>query len=192
VYQRNPPRDRDRSTTGLSPRGRGLLALTFGTLLSSQGAGAHRYSASRPVSGQLAKRYSAGLAVSNPEVWPAPPAHHSWPRNPRARRDGARPVRRSTGVRGVDNGRRAVAAESNPLPPLSRAPSLTLANGGGRARRHAGGGARTRTEPTSTATFPASVGRVDPRRPLGPSRPSTRTEPDAPPAARSPAGCPEV
>ena len=28
--------------TGLSPRGRGLLALTFGTLLSSQGAGAHR------------------------------------------------------------------------------------------------------------------------------------------------------
>ena len=56
-----------------------LLALTFGTLLSSQGAGAHRYWVSRPVSGQLAKRYSAGFAVSNPEVCPAPPAHHSWP-----------------------------------------------------------------------------------------------------------------
>jgi hypothetical protein len=48
----------------------GLLALTFGTLLSSQGAGAHRYRTSRSVSGQLAKRYSVGFAVSNPEVCP--------------------------------------------------------------------------------------------------------------------------
>jgi hypothetical protein len=54
--------------TGHSTRGRGLLALTFGTLLSSQGAGAHRYRTSRSVSGQLAKHYSAGFAVSNPEV----------------------------------------------------------------------------------------------------------------------------
>ena len=44
------------------------MALTFGTLLSSQGAGAHRYRTSRSVSGQLAKHYSAGFAVSNPEV----------------------------------------------------------------------------------------------------------------------------
>jgi hypothetical protein len=102
------------------PRGRGLLALTFGTLLSSQGAGAHRYRTSRSVSGQLAKHYSAGFAVSNPEVCRRTTrAHHSWPRNPRARRDGTRPVRRSTGVPGVEHGRRAVATESNPLPPLS-------------------------------------------------------------------------
>ena len=102
------------------PRGRGLLALTFGTLLSSQGAGAHRYWASRPFSGQLAKRYSAGFAVSNPEVWPHHP-HITLGRGIRGVGGmGARPVRRSTGVRGVEHGRRAVAVESNPLSPLSR------------------------------------------------------------------------
>jgi hypothetical protein len=96
------------------------LALTFGTLLSSQGAGAHRYWASRPVSGQLAKRYSAGFAVSNPEVWPHHP-HITLGRGIRGVGGmGARPVRRSTGVRGVEHGRRAVVVESNPLSPLSR------------------------------------------------------------------------
>ena len=96
------------------------MALTFGTLLSSQGAGAHRYWASRPVSGQLAKRYSAGFAVSNPEVWPHHP-HITLGRGIRGVGGmGARPVRRSTGVRGVEHGRRAVAVESNPLSPLSR------------------------------------------------------------------------
>src|SRR3569623_1383690 len=84
------------------PRTGLCLALTFGTLLSSQGADAHRYWTSRSVSGQLAKRYAVGFAVSNPEVWLSPTAHHSWPRNPRCLSDGARPVRRSTGVRGVD------------------------------------------------------------------------------------------
>jgi hypothetical protein len=47
------------------PRTGLCLALTFGTLLSSQGADAHRYWTSRSVSGQLAKRYSVGFAVSN-------------------------------------------------------------------------------------------------------------------------------
>ena len=160
VYQRNPPRDRGRSTTALSPRGRGLLALTFGTLLSSQGADAHRYWASRPFSGQLAKRYSAGFAVSNPEVWPHHP-HITLGRGIRGVGGmGARPVRRSTGVRGVEHGRRAVAVESNPLSPLSRTavrcPRRLSSTGAGRARRQAGGGARTRTKPTSTAAFHTS------------------------------------
>jgi hypothetical protein len=139
----------------------GLLALTFGTLLSSQGAGAHRYRASRPVSGQLAKRYSAGFAVSNPEVCPAPPAHHSWPRESAVSK-GWEPVLSGdqTGVRGVEHGRRAVAVESNPLSPLSRTAvrcrrrlsSRVAVEPTGRA----GGGARTRTKPTSTAAFRAS------------------------------------
>jgi hypothetical protein len=51
------------------PRTGLCLALTFGTLLSSQGADAHRYRTSRSVSGQLAKRYAVGFAVSNREVW---------------------------------------------------------------------------------------------------------------------------
>jgi len=144
----------------LSPRGRGLLALTFGTLLSSQGADAHRYWASRPFSGQLAKRYSAGFAVSNPEVWPHHP-HITLGRGIRGVGGmGARPVRRSTGVRGVEHGRRAVAVESNPLSPLSRTavrcPRRLSSTGAGRARRQAGGGARTRTKPASTAAFHTS------------------------------------
>ena len=136
-----------------------LLALTFGTLLSSQGAGAHRYRTSRSVSGQLAKHYSAGFAVSNPEVCrrttrPSLLAAES------AGSEGWSPSRRrSTGVRGVEHGRRAVAVESNPLPSLSGPRSGTIVDPRqrlGGARRHADGRARTRTEPTSTVIFSAS------------------------------------
>jgi hypothetical protein len=177
------------------PRGRGLLALTFGSLLSSQGAGAHRYWASRPVSGQLAKRYSAGFAVSNPEVWPHHP-HITLGRGIRGVGGmGARPVRRSTGVRGVEHGRRTVAVESNPLvaalPDRGPVPSSALAHGDDRARRQAGGGARTRTkEPRRPPSARVVIKPGRPAPTLRSSRPSTRT--GAPPAARTPAGCPEV
>jgi hypothetical protein len=46
----------------------GLLALTFGTLLSSQGADAHRRQPFGWSRGQPVSRYAAGFAVSNPEV----------------------------------------------------------------------------------------------------------------------------
>jgi hypothetical protein len=148
------------------------LALTFGTLLSSQGAGAHRYWASRPFSGQLAKRYSAGFAVSNPEVWP----HHPHITPGRGIRGvggmGARPVRRSTGVRGVEHGRRAVAVESNPLSPLSRTAVRC-------PRRLSSMGA---VEPTGKPAAEHGPGRNRPRRPhfARPERAGrTRADPEA-------------
>ncbi len=55
MYQRNSARNAHRPTRAeLAGRGapNGVLALTFGTLLSSQGADAHRITASRPFSGQ--------------------------------------------------------------------------------------------------------------------------------------------
>jgi hypothetical protein len=42
-----------------------LMALTFGTLLSSQGADAHRWDPFRPSRGQPRKHYSVGFAPSN-------------------------------------------------------------------------------------------------------------------------------
>jgi len=155
------------------------LALTFGTLLSSQGAGAHRYWASRPVSGQLAKRYSAGFAVSNPEVWPHHP-HITLGRGIRGVGGmGARPVRRSTGVRGVEHGRRTVAVESNPLSPLSRtavrcprrlSSTVAVAPAGRPAVEHGPGRNRPRWPHFAR---PERPGRPAPT--LRPSRPSTRT-----------------
>jgi hypothetical protein len=171
----------------------GLLALTFGTLLSSQGADAHRYWTSRSVSGQLAKHYSVGFVVSNPEVCPTPPAHHSSAAES-AGSEGMEPVpsggQPAFGALTTVGGRwQRSQIASAALPALP----LTLAYGGGRARRHAGGGARTRTEPTLTVIFVASQSnRTGPVPTLRPSRRPLGSEPDAPPAARTPTGCPEV
>ena len=47
-----------------------LMALTFGTLLSSQGADAHRLGPFGPFSGQPVQRYSVSFAPSNSGVLP--------------------------------------------------------------------------------------------------------------------------
>src|SRR3954470_15233380 len=62
---RDLERDRPRQTLT------GFLALTFGTLLSSQGSGAHQDRAFRPGLGATALTYPGGLRVSN--SFPAPP-----------------------------------------------------------------------------------------------------------------------
>jgi len=62
----------------ITPQSRtGLLALTFGTLLSSQGADAHLRQPFGWSRGQPVLRYAAGFAVSNPEVCRTTHTHDS-------------------------------------------------------------------------------------------------------------------
>jgi hypothetical protein len=129
---------------------------------------------------------------------PAPPAHSSEPRETR-RSEGWSPSCPAifiAVVRGVEHVRRAVAAESNPLPSLSRTvvrrPPLTHATGADGARRHAGGGARTRTRMWVTFTATpryerASWTRADPKVVTN----VRAVEPSATPAADAPPACPE-
>jgi hypothetical protein len=125
AHPKESPKQKTRTSHNDQPQppahGGKKTALTFGTLLSSQGADAHRFEPSGPSRGnshnvsRLASRCQTGVCVPH---HPPIPLDRGLTAGPRS---GARPVRRrSSGVRGVNHGRRAVAAESNPLPSLFR------------------------------------------------------------------------
>jgi hypothetical protein len=106
--------------TGLSPRGRGLLALTFGTLLSSQGADAHR-SKSLDLSRGNSLNVTRLVSRCQTRRLAAPPAPNPLDHGANRGSGGAGGPSRSvgsTGVRGENHVRRAAGAESNPLPAL--------------------------------------------------------------------------
>ena len=125
LYQRNLRRDlllATRKGPFTPVPGRGFLALTFGTLLSSQGSGAHQDRAFRPSLGATALTYLGGLRVSNSFPAPPPPratlsrdrgrgvCHAWWP--PRERPPSG--VRHSL-PGDVENIRQSVCASANRL-----------------------------------------------------------------------------
>jgi len=155
------------------------LALTFGTLLSSQGADAHR---SEPFSPSRGNSPNVTRLVPRCQTEVRVPHHPPIPLDrgePAGRRSGARPVRRSpSGGRGVDHVRSAVAAESNPLPlalpdrgpaPAARATTDPIRRSDARHRREAPSGDQHPTVVLNLAPAPdvpyaglRTAGRPDP------------------------------
>src|SRR3954453_20628263 len=163
---RDLERDRPRQTLT------GFLALTFGTLLSSQGSGAHQDQAFRPGLGATALTYLGGLRVSNslPALHPAREA----PPRPEPRRV-SRVVwppreRPPSGVRhslpgDVENTRQVLRRSANRLVSGLRrggGPSRGAGAGAGSGRRTAPSMARSERLRTgrSASADPPSAGRT--------------------------------